>query len=360
MTLSGIYERVRDTGVYVQCTMADENAARHDSSSDEEGKAVKARRDADVAAMASASDAVPVNSKRAARSRTRSRGVGNRSVSTVPQRPPPPLQPDASGKVPVTNTQSTTSLGENYTDDEVKLSTFMKLHPFLSIDATSKRALQLAADVLDTTSIPAKELPLVGRIHDNGFLRAADLRIGERACCIGDRCIGRFIAILRYGDSTDMATTLREYLLPDEEQAFRSSGSLPHTVGKCLLCTRYFTTYAYRLARADPCFNPTSKLPIFAYTNVIGHASGEEMVTHASRVGMCEDSYPTSALLGVDAEFSKNDASRGVMGTLIHRPVVGFNSGHYTYVKNERGVTIVQDFGGPGGGTDSRRPAVLI
>jgi hypothetical protein len=117
--------------------------------------------------------------------------------------------------------------------------------------------------------------------------------------------------------------------------------------------------YAYRLARADPKFDATNKLSIFAYTNVVDTGqSGNDMVTHASRVGECGDSYPTSALLGVDAEFGTQEASRSDMGTLIHRPYVGFNSGHYTFVKNERGVVIVQDFGQPGGVMDAPRPAV--
>lgn len=199
----------------------------------------------DVAAKAAVCDAVPVNSRRTSRSRTRIRGT--RSLSTVPSRPPPPAIPDATGAVPLVNTQNSTSLNENYTDDEIKLSNFMKLHPFLSVDATSQRSLQLVADVLDITSVPTKPIPTVGRLHDEMFLRAADTRIGERPCCVGDRCMGRFIAILRYGENTDMAITLREYLLPGEEQVFRSSGKLPHTTGKCLLCMRYFTTYrSYR------------------------------------------------------------------------------------------------------------------
>ena len=332
-------------------------------SSDEEETSRDRSHDTEAtkAAKAAVADAIPVNARKPTRSRARGKGNGNRSASTVPNRPPPPAVPDATGAVPLVNTQRATSLNENYTDDEVKLSTFMKLHPFLSIDATSQRSLLLVSNVLEITSVMEKPVPTVGRLHDEGFLRAADPRIGERPCCIGDKCMGRFIAILRYGDSTDMAITLREYLLPVEEQTFRSSGKLPHTVGKCILCTRYFTTYAYRLARADPKFDTTKNLEIFAYTNVVNlNENANSMVTHAPRVGECEDSYPTSTLLGVDAEFGTREAAQGDMGTLIHRPVVGFNSGHYQYVKNERGVMIVQDFGRPGEGTDIPLPAVPI
>ena len=329
-----------------------------DSSSEEEEKAPSI---VPAAAKAAVADAVPVNSRKVTRARVRGKGNGARSVSTVPRRPPPPAVPDSTGAVPLVNKECSTSLNENYTEDEVKLSNFMKLHPFLSIDATSQRSLQLVSDVLDITSVPAKPIPTVGRLHDEGFLRAADGRVGERPCCSGDRCMGRFIAILRYGDQTDKAITLREYLLPKEEQTFRSTGKLPHTTGKCLICMRYFVTYAYRLARADPKFDATNKLDIFAYTNVVHlDESANDLVTHASRVGSCEDSYPTSALLGVDAEFGTQEASRGDMGTLIHKPVVGFHSGHYTYVLNERGVMIVQDLGVPEGGTDAPLPAVLI
>ena len=59
---------------------------------------------------------------------------------------------------------------------------------------------------------------------------------------MGERCLGNFLAIFRYGGNTHYAFTLREYLLPGEAREFANTGKLPATHGKCLLCTRYFLT----------------------------------------------------------------------------------------------------------------------
>jgi hypothetical protein len=214
----------------------------------------------------------------------------------------------------------------------------------LSLDATSSSSLSLGADLLPATSLGTRDVPSVGKLHDDQFLRPANTAIGERGCCIGGRCIGNFLAMFRYGEGTNRAITVREYLLPDEARDFANTGKLPATPGKCLLCTRYFVTYAYRLARADPGFDSRSRVPIFAYSNEVGYTTGEELVESASVVSDDPDGYPTTALLGVDAEFTHTEAACGAMGTLITRPVVGFNSLDYTYVLEAGSARIVQDF----------------
>lgn len=306
--------------------------------------------------QAVSADAVPVNSKRPRAGRGRG-GRGARAASTVPSRPPPPAKPDAQGRVPMVSTRRTTELPESYTDDERKLNTFLSLHGMLSLDATSSSSLQLAADLLPATILPTRDVPVVGKLHDDSFLRPPNSHAGERACCIGDRCIARFLAIFRYGQESEFAVPLREYLLPDEEREFSNSGKLPATQSKCLLCTRYFITFSYRLARADPHFDSRAKIPVFAYSNVVGDAVGEELVQTASVVSDTADGYPTTALLGVDAEFASTEAASGLMGTLLSRPVVGFNSADYTFVETEEGHRIVQDFRGAGSGTQTPLPA---
>lgn len=271
------------------------------------------------------------------------RGRGIRSESTVPIRPPPIMKPDKFGRIPMVSRKRTTEMPETYVSDEKKLNQFLSLHGMLSLDATSRSSLQMAIDLLPITEMETTPLPVVGKQHDDRFLRPC--KPGERACCLGDRCLGRFLAKFRYGDETEYAVTLREFLLPADETVFLETGKLPVTAGKCLLCMRYFITYAYRLARTDVKFDARSKIPVFAYTNVVSHITAENLVQSSSMVSSTNDGYPSSALLGVDAEFSRSMASRKGMSELLVRPVVGFNSMDYTYVKDSDGtVRVIQDF----------------
>ena len=109
----------------------------------------------------------------------------------------------------------------------------------LSLESTSQRSLQLVANLVGDSSIPTRDIPIVPRSHDDLFLRPADERVGERPCCLGERCICRFIALMRYGEESPLKFVGREFLLPDEHTEFLASGKLPAQPGKCLLCLRY-------------------------------------------------------------------------------------------------------------------------
>ena len=54
------------------------------------------------------------------------------------------------------------------------------------------------------------------------------------------------------------------------------------------------------------------------------------------------DGYHPNVCLAVDAEFSKKEAGRGPMGTMLWRPFVAFNSSHYKYVREGGTKRIVQ------------------
>ena len=73
------------------------------------------------------------------------------------------------------------------------------------------------------------------------FRRPPDINMGERACCLGERCICVWMARWRYGDDTDLAFVGTEFLLPSQRAAFERDGAsaLPPTPGKCLVCSRY-------------------------------------------------------------------------------------------------------------------------
>jgi hypothetical protein len=324
-----------------------------ESSDDEHECALRRKPQVDVP-QTGRDEAMPVSQPRLSSRTFRDRGI--RSASSVPIRPPPPPRPDKYGRLPMTRCSKKTELPESYGEDEKKLNQFLALHGMLSLDATSKASMQLAIDLLPMTEISMKTLPVVGKLHDDRFLRPA--RREERACCLGNHCIGRFLAIFRYGEDTEYAITIREFLLPSEERVFLESGTLPVTTGKCLLCSRYFVTYAYRLARADVHYNEKSEIPIFAYTNVVCSISGENLVQSSCLVSDLGDGYPSKALLGVDAEFSRSEAARAEMGALLVRPYVGFNSMDYTYIKDGDGnVEITQNFHSAGRGEGNPRLA---
>ena len=119
-------------------------------------------------------------------------------------------------------------------------------------EATSHRTLQLMGDLIDKASIPTRELEVVPKSHDDAHLRPPDLSLGERPCCLGERCICVWMARWRYGDHTDLAFVGTEFLLPSQRAAFEAEGvrALPPTPGKCLVCSRYMHVRRRPCARA--------------------------------------------------------------------------------------------------------------
>lgn len=94
-------------------------------------------------------------------------------------------------------------------------------------------------------------------------------------------------------------------------------------------------------ARCDPNFVADARIPVQAYSNVIGHTTGETIPRSSSFVGG-DDGYHPSVCLAVDADFANTEAGRGPMGTMLWRPFVAFNSGHYKYSTSAGGRCIVQ------------------
>jgi len=227
---------------------------------------------------------------------------------------------------------------ELYGEQEKALSEFTRLHPMLSLEATSHTSLQMVSDLLDETTIPTRALEIVPRSYDEMYLRPPDLSIGERPCILNDRCLCVWLARWRYGDDTNMAFIGTEFLLPSQRERFLEKGDLPSTHGKCLLCSRYFTTFLYRLARSDPTFRPSDRIPVQMYQSVLGIDRGVDHPTHCSAANDA-DGYRSDALLFVDDEFAETQASRGKeMANFLWRPVVKFCSTHYVYVLDPEGL----------------------
>lgn len=189
--------------------------------------------------------------------------------------------------------------------------------------------------------------------------RPPNTHIGERGCCLGERCICVWLARWRYGDDSDLAFIGTEFLTPSQHKRFQETSTLPATQGKCLVCSRYFHTFLYRCARSDPTFQPTAAIQIQAYGNVLGTACGTSVPTHSSVV--CDaDGYSQESLLFVDEVWADTVAARSSMGTLLWRPFVKFCATHYEYVRDPStnlprivqknvgsGAINVSDFGQP-------------
>lgn len=142
---------------------------------------------------------------------------------------------DDAAKSPLSQNQ-TTELHESYTEDESFLDTFQRLHPMLSFESMSQRALQLASNLIPKTEIPTVDIPSVTKSYDDDFLRPPNINMQERSCCLGDKCIGRWLAIFRYGEENNKGFICREYLLPKQNELFLRSKVLPAQPSKCLLC----------------------------------------------------------------------------------------------------------------------------
>ena len=100
-------------------------------------------------------------------------------------------------------------------------------------------------------------------------------------------------------------------------------------------------TYQYRVARCDPNFVADARIPVQAYTNVLGHTTGESVPGSSSFVGGA-DGYHPSVCLAVDSDFANSEAARGPMGTFLWRPFVAFHSSHYKYTTHGGVRCIVQ------------------
>jgi hypothetical protein len=258
-------------------------------------------------------------------------------ASKPPDAPPGPLPRDANGERSLLQSRAGIDADESCGAQEYALSSYLKLHPVLSLESTSYETLQLVSNLVEGTSIPTKELEIVPKPYDDGYLRPPNAEIGERPCNFGNRCICVWMARWRYGDDTDMAFIGTEFLLPSQSAEFKKSGKLPHTNGKCLVCSRYVTTYIYRCARADPTFKPSASIPLQAYGNSLGVEAGENVPTHSS-VAIDSDGYRQEALLFVDEQWADTAAARGGMASLLWRPCVKFDTSHYTYVRDPNGL----------------------
>ena len=245
---------------------------------------------------------------------------------------------------------------EIYDENEKALSSFVKLHPMLSLDATNDRMLNKVAEMIDEASIQTKELEIVSKTHDDLFLRPAKPELGERPCANSEKCICRWVGVFRYGEDDPKAFVCREYLLPSQNAEFQANGELPRTQAKCLICTRYYTAFLYNLARNSPSFSPKQPIQIQAFENLVECPNpADDAPSHSSAIAT-EDGYRASVMLFVDEKWADTSSSRNSMSALLWKPTVRFNSADYEFVIDSDGTPRAlqmrmgneqQDFGGP-------------
>ena len=107
-------------------------------------------------------------------------GEGSSSgiLSKVPNKAPVPDGPPPQGVL--LQKAPGVAPDESYGEDEKALNTFLKLHPMLSAEAASVKALSGVAHLFQKATIQVAELPTVSKTHDDLFLRPANVPIGER------------------------------------------------------------------------------------------------------------------------------------------------------------------------------------
>lgn len=219
---------------------------------------------------------------------------------------------------------------ESSLDNEQRLSKFIRLHPCLSLEATSHRTLSAAAELIGKASVKTKPAETCSKAHDDLFLRPA--RDGERECVNGDTCIVNWLAGFRYGEASEYAFTCREFLTPSEQETYEKSGELPQTQSKCLVCARYFQTYLYTICRSDPNFTLTPTIALQAFCN---DPTKEDVVQTLGSKTRSKGEYKPEKLLFIDEKFKNSNAGRGELSHLVWQPTVRFNSKDYEFALDE-------------------------
>ncbi len=258
----------------------------------------------------------------------------SKPVATTPLAPPSTTDSDS-----LLSEHEEVGRDEVYGNDEQQLNQFLKLHPMLSNEAATMKTLKLAASVFEKSFVQVSEVPIIPRTYDDTFLCPPNKKIGERECACGENCICAFLAKWRYGEDTDYKFIGKEFLLPAEFETFKSGNGLPARPKKCLVCTRYYQTYVYTLARLDPHFNLSTNI---ISTQNFGNELDPQLLSDtltAMPVAASETNsktgYPRSAMIFVDEQFASKKESRAEMKNMLWKPVVKFMSTDYKYHLND-------------------------
>lgn len=259
-------------------------------------------------------------------------GRSNASSKLIPIESLPPPKDPAS----LLDARTTVDKDELSSENERALGEFMRLHPMLSLEATSAKTLSCIAKMMDNVDIPVPEPEMVSKGHDDQFLCRADYELGERDCVVGDKCICRWMGVFRFGEDTEKSFVMKEWLLPSQLEVFRETGKNPATQQKCLLCTRYFASYTYHLARSCPTFRATSPMQLTLFANEVYNCNPcSEVPAICNETGNV-DGYRPDAVLYVDESFADTQAARDGLSQLIFQPIIRFCCSDYSFIRDER------------------------
>ena len=95
------------------------------------------------------------------------RGIRTKA-SKPPDAPPGALPRDENGQLSLLQSRAGIDADESFGSQEYALSSYLKLHPVLSLESTSYHTLQLVANLVESTSIPTREIEVVSKPHDDG------------------------------------------------------------------------------------------------------------------------------------------------------------------------------------------------
>ena len=220
---------------------------------------------------------------------------------------------------------------EQHPEDERALHELLHLHPMLSMTASNQSVLETAIPLIQRHATRVMNAPVVGKSHDDAFLRPPNESQGERPCAAGKDCVCVTMARLRHGRDTPLAFVCTEYLLPVESEAFKETRTLPAKHRRCLVCIRFWNTYAYVRARTDCAFDLRCIEGAAALDTA--RVDVDSLALAASPVNV-QDGYRTHAMLFVDENYA--NVSKTVrehpMNAFLWHPIVRFCSTHYKYV----------------------------
>ena len=261
-------------------------------------------------------------------------------------------------------------LHEHFSPNEHLLRELVSVHPPCSMEMLRSEVLQLLASMTERKAVEMQSLPVVGKSYDDAYLRPPFE--GERACVQGSSCMCNFLPKVRHGIETPLAFIGVEYMNPTDLEEWKSSGKLPTTHGRCLLCIRYVVTLLYTMARCNPRFQlctenttvPAAGLSASQVSDQApvprprrrtkqNHASlieideGEgvgsmrkifdPMPTFTNAVN-CVDGYSSDKVLFFEEEYANTRLMRETpMSNLAFRPFVRFCSTDYKFFTDVSG-----------------------
>jgi hypothetical protein len=242
----------------------------------------------------------------------------------------------------------------NGQNNESILNDFVKLHPMISSDVFNPQVLNQLDNFLERRPIQLRQIPVVSKTYEDGMLRPPRRDRGERPCVLGEQCLCKFIAKIRYGPKNPYGFVCTEFIQPEQRRKWLNGEKLPELPTKCLVCLRYFTSYLYLMARSDPHFK--TQMSNYEYqtheTQCVEvqtseswhdkHVFESPLPSHANSVGT-SDGYRRDACLFTDDKALQMPGLRDdSTANLAFKPFVRFNSSNYDYQLNGGLQKIVQ------------------